>query len=78
MRALRLVADDALATAILVGAKDQSGLDAYTDVLISTANGMLLRVAVQDVAVLSRTARGSRIVKLKEGDEVGTVTLIGD
>lgn len=78
VRAVRLAADDALASAILVGAKDQSGVDAGTDVLISTANGMLLRVAVQNVALLSRVAKGYRVVKVKDGDEVGTVTLIGD
>ena len=76
-RAVRLGLGDSLATAILAGGPGEASMDLQQDILISTANGMLLRVAVKDVAVLSRLAKGHRIVKLRDGDEVGTVTIVG-
>lgn len=79
VRAVRLNEGDSLATAILASAQgDSGGETVQEDVLISTANGMLLRVAVKNISVFSRTAKGHRVVKLKEGDEVGTVTIISE
>ncbi len=74
LKAARLPAGDSLAAAVIVGTLRSESCD--DDVLISTTNGMLLRVAINDISSMSRSARGSRIVKLKGGDEVGTVTII--
>jgi DNA gyrase/topoisomerase IV subunit A len=73
LKAARLPAGDSLAAAVIVGTPRCEFCD--DDVLISTTNGMLLRVAINDISSMSRSARGSRIVKLK-GGEVGTVTII--
>lgn len=69
--AVRLNENDSLAAAHLVGASD-----AVEDVLISTMNGMLIRVTVNQIAKASRYARGHRVVKLKDGDEVNVLTRI--
>ena len=74
LKAARLPSGDSLAAAVIVGTPRSESCD--DDVLISTTNGMLLRVAINDISSMSRSARGSRIVKLKGGDEVGTVTII--
>lgn len=71
--ALRVKDGDSLAAAVVVGIPQGSSGE---DLLISTLNGMLLRVPVSQTVVCSRLAQGYRVVKLKEGDEVGTVTHI--
>ncbi|MFA0751578.1 MAG: hypothetical protein SLRJCFUN_001981 [Candidatus Fervidibacter sp.] len=43
------------------------------DVLIVTKKGRILRVAVKEIAVLSRSGRGGRVIQLDEGDQVVAV-----
>ena len=73
MLALRLNAGDSLAATEIVGVK---GKDFVEDALISTVNGMLLRVSTNQVPTSGRYAKGSRVVKVKEGDEVSAITLL--
>lgn len=74
--AIRLTGSDALAAAEVVGAVREGKDIAQEDALISTVNGMLLRVPISQVPKSSRYAKGSRVVKVKEGDEVSAVTAI--
>ena len=43
------------------------------DVLIVTARGRVLRTDVREIAVISRTGRGGRVIQLEEGDQVVAV-----
>jgi DNA gyrase/topoisomerase IV subunit A len=45
------------------------------EVLIATEAGKVQRIAVRDVPVQGRRARGSRIISLKPGDRVATCTV---
>jgi DNA gyrase subunit A len=83
LTAIRVAKGDHLAAAIVVGVgKETDGSEPDNvsktgeDLLVSTTSGMLLRVALQDVSVFARTAKGHRIAKLKDGDEVTSVTLM--
>lgn len=73
-KSITLQGDDSLAAALVVGAGINGNDD--EEIVISTVGGMLLRVAVSQIPVYSPYARGSRIVKLKDGDEVSGVTLV--
>jgi DNA gyrase subunit A len=73
LKALRVKDGDSLAAAVFVGVPQGNSGE---DLLISTVNGMLIRVPVSQTMISSRTSQGHRIVKLKEGDEIGTVTHI--
>lgn len=67
------------------GAKGVSGLTAPhelggaaivgddEEVLVLTRQGVVLRVTVKEVAILSRSGRGGRIIQLREGDRVVSV-----
>lgn len=72
--AVRLSPGDSVAASVVVG--DSGTALEHDDVMISSTNGMLVRVALKLINVSSRTAKGHRVVKLKDGDEVGTVTVI--
>jgi DNA gyrase subunit A len=43
------------------------------DVLVVTQKGRVVRVAVKEIAVLSRAGRGGRVVLLEKGDQVVAV-----
>ena len=73
VRTVKLKEGDAVAAAVVVGTKGGSDGE---DVLISTMNGMVVRVAVSQCKIYSRGAKGSAVVKLREGDEVSAVTII--
>ena len=44
--------------------------------MIVTSKGRVVRIAVEDVPVLSRTAMGNILVRLDRGDSVADVTII--
>ncbi|MFL7792082.1 MAG: DNA gyrase subunit A [Anaerolineae bacterium] len=44
--------------------------------LISTG-GMVLRISVDDIPQMGRATRGSKVMELKKGDEIRSVTVIG-
>ena len=68
---MKLNDGDSVAAALVVGAAGDS-----EDLLISTMNGMVLRISVDQCRVYQRTAKGNIVVKLKDEDEVSAVTTI--
>jgi DNA gyrase/topoisomerase IV subunit A len=46
------------------------------DVVNSTDQGLLVRLSLEDIKVQRRTAKGVRVIKLQEGDEVSAITLV--
>ncbi|KAG7673555.1 hypothetical protein KSW81_006757 [Nannochloris sp. 'desiccata'] len=73
--AVKLTGGDSVAAAILVGVSKTGG-ESGEDILISTMNGMVLRVPMNKCRISSRNARGGTVVKVREGDEVSAVTVI--
>lgn len=53
-----------------------SGKAKEPDVLLSTQQGLLVRVPLSSISVYSRTAKGRRTIKLNEGDEVIAATVL--
>ena len=49
---------------------------AHSDVLLSTQQGQLVRVPMRGISILSRQAKGLRLVKVREGDEVVAATML--
>jgi DNA gyrase subunit A len=91
VRAINLKAGDRLAAMQLVGAPGgaaaaaaDSGSDAEGaaappaagDVLLSTHQGQLVRVPVGPIRVMGPTAKGTRLVRVRDGDEVVAATLL--
>lgn len=50
--------------------------EAGADVVLSTQQGQLVRVPVADVNIHSRFAKGHRLVKVRQGDEVVAATVL--
>jgi DNA gyrase subunit A len=73
--AVKLTEGDSVAAAVLVGVSKNGG-ESGEDILISTMNGMVLRVPMNKCRISSRNARGSTVVKVREGDEVSAITVI--
>jgi DNA gyrase/topoisomerase IV subunit A len=73
--AVKLNEGDSVAAALVVGVSKAVG-ESGEDILISTMNGMVLRVPMNKCRISSRVARGSTVVKVREGDEVSAVTTI--
>lgn len=46
------------------------------EVLVVTERGRILRIKVSEIAVISRTGRGGKIIQLEDGDKVVTVMAI--
>lgn len=74
MKAVKVNEGDAVAAAMVVGTS-KAGADGE-DILISTVNGMVLRVPATSCHIYSRNAKGSTVVKVREGDEVSAVAVI--
>lgn len=53
----------------------QEGAD-EEEMLLSTAGGRILRTPVLSIRASSRTARGSMVSKLQEGDAVQAITIL--
>uniref|UniRef100_A0A1D2AGK7 DNA topoisomerase (ATP-hydrolyzing) n=1 Tax=Auxenochlorella protothecoides TaxID=3075 RepID=A0A1D2AGK7_AUXPR len=93
LKAIKLNPGDALAAAVVVGGegggavaidRDGSvdGAEAEsgdcTDVLVSTENGLSVRLALGDIRVLGRAGtKGHRVLKVQPGDAVASATLVG-
>lgn len=73
--AVKLTKGDSVAAAVLVGVSKTCG-ESGEDILISTMNGMVLRVPMNKCRISSRSAQGSKVVKVREGDEVSAITVI--
>lgn len=72
--AVKLNDGDSVASALVVGASKTGSEN--EDLLISTMNGMVLRVALSQCRISSRTAKGNLVVKVRGGDEVSAVTIL--
>lgn len=48
--------------------------DRVSECLLASSGGMMSRIALHDISVYGRTARGVRIVKLKGGDQLSSIT----
>jgi DNA gyrase subunit A len=87
VKALRLNPGDRLATVQVVGvaapgstASSGGGGEGEeagsADVLVSTQQGLLVRVPISDIRISSRQAKGFRLVRVQEGDEVVAATVL--
>ena len=67
---------------ILIKLKEHEGvvkmlsIDREEEVVIITKNGKSIRISTKNVPVLSRYARGVKLVKVEEGDEVRDATVV--
>lgn len=52
------------------------GGNAPTNVLLSTQQGQLVRVPIEGLRLTSRIAKGQRVIKVREGDEVVAATVL--
>ena len=47
------------------------------DALIISKQGQVIRIATKDISLIGRATQGVRVMKLKDGDTVASVALIG-
>jgi DNA gyrase subunit A len=73
--AVKVTGGDSVAAAVVVGVSKTGGENGE-DILISTMNGMVLRVPMNQCRISSRIAKGNKVVKVREGDEVSAITTI--
>ena len=83
MTGCKLNPGDALAAVQVIGvaagsaagpeSDDESGA---ADVLLSTQQGQLVRVPISTISIFGRTAKGNRLVRVREGDEVAAATVL--
>lgn len=52
--------------------------DANDDVVIVSAQGQVIRLAVKDISLIGRATQGVRIMRMKEGDKVASVALVSE
>jgi DNA gyrase subunit A len=45
-------------------------------IIVTTTKGMVIRIKVKDIRVMSRATQGVHVVKLKEGDKVADVVKV--
>ena len=88
VKALRLNPGDRLAAAQVVedgsgaaggaaiSSTDDDAAPRVSDVLLSTQQGQLVRVPITSIRVIGRTAKGQRVVKVREGDVVVAATVL--
>ena len=56
-----------------------SGVREDDEVMLITANGMMVRTAAKEISVIGRATQGVRVVSLKEGDRLSTLAkVMGD
>lgn len=48
------------------------------DVVIVSAQGQVIRLAVKDISLIGRATQGVRIMRMKEGDKVASVALVSE
>jgi DNA gyrase subunit A len=53
-----------------------SGVNDFDEIIVITAKGRLIRVAASQIPILSRTAMGSILVRLDEGDSVAGASIV--
>jgi len=48
------------------------------DLVVISTSGQVIRLAVKDISLIGRATQGVRIMRMKEGDKVASVALIGE
>ena len=48
------------------------------DLMITTKNGITIRMSAKDIRIMGRATQGVRVIRLDEGEEIGDVALIRD
>jgi len=57
----------------VVGARNASR---HHEVLLSTVNGMMVRIHVEEISVQGRATQGVRLVNRKDGDRLSSIAMI--
>ena len=47
-----------------------------TDLMIITQAGLTIRMSISALRILGRTAQGVRLINLKEGDQIASITIV--
>ena len=72
---MRTMTSDIETSGLLMAARVVQGTDQIT---IITSDGITLRQAVSDIPVSGRSARGSRLINVRDGDSVASVARIAE
>lgn len=51
-------------------------VDDTNDLMIITQSGLTIRMSISSLRILGRTAQGVRLINLKEGDKIASVTIV--
>jgi DNA gyrase subunit A len=51
-------------------------VDDSTDLMIITQSGLTIRMSISALRILGRTAQGVRLINLKEGDQIASITIV--
>ncbi|MBL7969167.1 MAG: DNA gyrase subunit A [Prolixibacteraceae bacterium] len=51
-------------------------VDDSNDLMIITQSGLTIRMSVSSLRILGRTAQGVRLINLKEGDKIASITIV--
>ncbi len=51
-------------------------VDDTNDLMIITQSGLTIRMSVSSLRILGRTAQGVRLINLKEGDKIASITIV--
>jgi len=51
-------------------------VDDTTDLMIITEAGLTIRMSISELRILGRTAQGVRLINLKEGDQIASITIV--
>jgi len=51
-------------------------VDDMTDLMIITQSGLTIRMSISALRVIGRTAQGVRLINLKEGDQIASITIV--
>jgi DNA gyrase subunit A len=54
--------------------EQESGDEAASECLVASSSGMMSRIALKDINVYSRTAKGVRITRLMDSDMLSSIT----
>ena len=51
-------------------------VDDTNDLMIITQSGLTIRMSISALRILGRTAQGVRLINLKEGDQIASITIV--
>jgi len=51
-------------------------VDDSSDLMIITQVGLTIRMSISQLRILGRTAQGVRLINLKEGDQIASITIV--